>query len=675
MLVSWDWLGEYLDLADTTPEEVATQLTMSGLNLEEIRRVDGDAVLDLEVTSNRPDCLGHLGIAREIAVLRKSALKVPNSQPPTISTSAGAAVKVSNQAPQHCPQYHARVIRGVKVGPSPAWLQKRLNAVGIACINNVVDITNYVMLECAQPLHAFDLDRIRGGEIQVRTALAGETIKAINQRDYKLDPSVLVIADRERPVAIAGVMGGFETEISTATTNVLIEAAQFSPLIVRNTARALSLQSPSSHRFERALDPLGPEYASRRCAELILKLAGGELLAGSVVAGEQPAPPAPVCLRFRQFRRILGIDIPADRAVEILTLLGLTLVERVGDTGATFLPPSGRRDLTREIDLVEEVSRIHGYDHLPQDVQVPLCSSSKSRRDRVTERLQQVLVGSGFLEALTVSFVSSPEREYFTPFADRPPLFVEHSTRRQENLLRQSLIPSLLVARLYNERHGQHQADLFEIAKVYLSADGEQPEHLAEPSRLGLVAARPFAELKGVLEALIARLGVISSVELKPSTIPQFTPGRGCEVYVDGRFLGWLGELAKTVGQRLGLRDSVCVAELDVHTLDQLAVLIPKVRPLPVQQPVSRDLNLVLAEQTPWVELVEVIRAHGGPHLEDVRFSGQYRGQQIAAGSKSYLASLVFRAAERTLTGEEVDAAVRQVIEACQSRLQATLRA
>lgn len=675
MLVSWDWLKQYVAL-EMSVEELTDRLTMSGLNLEEYQAFGKDWVIDLEVTSNRPDCLGHLGVAREIAVLYDQPLKIPAAQPAANSSPAAKQIAVRIEAPELCSQYHARVIRGVKIGPSPAWMQQRLQAVGIACVNNVVDITNYVMLECAQPLHAFDLDRLQGAQIIVRPAKKGEKFKAINQKEYELSPEMCVIADAQRPVALAGVMGGFDSEISDRTTNVLIEAALFAPLSVRNTARKLDLHSPSSYRFERALDPQGPDYASRRCCELILELAGGELCDGVVSAGETPATSGPeISLRFARFKKVLGIDIPAETASGILQRLGLEQVGAATAELATFRAPTWRRDLTREIDLIEEVARIHGYEHLPDDVVVPLCTSSKSLRERVVERIGETLTAVGFYEAMTAAFTSENEQQWFNPRPDVPALSVDHSSRRQENLLRRSLIPSLITCRRANERHGNFQAKLFEIAKVYLAADPDRIEHEVEPWQIGLVTGQSYLELKGVIELLARRIQPQGQLTVQPCDLPQFTPGRGAEVLWNGVRWGWLGELDRSVCDAADLRDVVCVAELDLQLAEQNADLVPRAQKLPEYPGMVRDLNFVLDEPVIWSDLEQAVRSAAGPLLEQVQFASQYRGKQLGADKKSYVVTLTFRAPDRTLTSDEVDAAQAAVIKACESSLQATLRA
>lgn len=672
MIVSWNWLKDYV-LLNTTPAEAAERLMMAGLNLESIELRGDDQAIDLEVTSNRPDCLGHIGIAREASVLFDKPLTIPPADVKSNGQPVEKATNVAIECPDLCPRYVARVIRGAKIGPSPKWLRERLEAIGIASINNVVDVTNYCLMESGQPFHAFDFDKLRGGRIVVRRPKPGEKIQAIDHNEYTLTPDMCVICDTERPVAIGGVMGGAETEISSSTKNVLIEVADFSSMSIRATARKLNLHSPSSYRFERGVDAHQMDWASRRCCELILQVAGGELLEGSIWAGQQPAAdPTKVSLRPNQFRRILGIDIPADESHRIFVALGLKASSDKPDAEGTrhYLAPSWRRDLSREADLIEEVARIHGYEKIPEDVFVPLSLSQRTLTERVLDRLRDTLTAAGFFETVTLSFVSGELADLIP--SNSAKLSVDHSSRRQENTLRQSLIPSLLVVRRDNERHGNFNAKLFETAAVYLAA--RPGDATAEPRRLGLVTGGSFVEAKGVVETLAKRINPQSVVTLRPSNQPQFVPGRGAEVLLNSQPLGWLGELSRDVTDKLNLRDSVIAAELDLATLEAAPNLVPTFAELPRFPSISRDLNFVLDEFVTWDTLVEVVRSSAGSSLDAVSFSSQYRGQQIPADKKSYVLTVAFRAPDRTLTSEEVDAAVKSVIEACSAKLGATLR-
>jgi phenylalanyl-tRNA synthetase beta chain len=681
MLVSWNWLKEYVKL-DMPVEVLTDRLMMSGLNLESFddHPETGDILIDLEVTSNRPDCLGHLGIARETSVLFQTELKIPVAAIVESQTPTSSVTSVTIETPELCPRYLARVIRGVKVGPSPDWLVRRLQTIGQPSINNVVDITNYVLFECGQPLHAFDFDKLHGQKIVVRKARPGEKLMAINQKEYELQPEMCVIADADHPVALAGVMGGLETEISDSTRNILIEVAEFAPRSIRATARKLTLHSDSSYRFERGIDPYNLDWASRRCCELILNLAGGELLGNAVEAGIG-APPAklPVTLRYAQLKRILGIYVPQTQVVRILRDLGMTQEtseEKGTDSGLSvaFVPPTWRRDLDREIDLIEEVARIHGYDQIPQDRPVPLTVSSATLSDRVRNHAADILVGAGFFEAVTSSFVNSEALQLNRPWGDVVPLSVDHSTRVKENLLRQSIIPSLLYVRRQNERHGNFDARLFEYGRAFLHAKPDRTDELAEPELLTIVTEQSYGELKGIVETIAAAINPSAEVTVRASELSCFEAGRGAEVLLNGKPWGWLGEIAADVRNQLGLRDACSAAELRLAPLFTNTNLSPLYQEVPKFPVSERDLNFILDEQVPWQELSEIVKSAAGSNLESLTFVGQYRGQQIAANKKSYVVRLNYRASDRTLTNEEVEVAQQRVIKACTEKLGAALR-
>ena len=673
MIVSWEWLQDYVEV-DGSIEDVTDRLTMTGLNLEGIEPAGADTAIDLEVTSNRPDCLGHIGVSRELAALYNKPLSIPEAAVSNCSQSASEVTSVEIEETSLCPRYIARVIKGVKVGPSPDWLQKRLEALGIAAINNVVDVTNYVLMECGQPLHAFDLSKLSGQRIVVRPARKGEKLEAINHLEYELTPDNLVIADADKPVAIAGVMGGADTEIGDSTTEVLVETAAFQPLSVRNTARQLNLRSDSSYRFERGVDLHRLDWASRRCCELIMQTGGGELLEGAVVEGIEELPELPiVSLRFEQIPRLLGISVESAEILRILHALGLETVES-DSLSARFRVPSWRRDLTREVDLIEEVARVHGYEQIREDPPLPVVATARTLRDRVSSQLRDDLTAVGMYEAITLTFISEEQVEWFRPFADHPMLSVDHSSRRMENLLRQSLIPSLLQSRRENERFGTSNAELFEIARVFLEARPDCAETDVEPLMLGIVSGRSFADLKGVIEELVGRLNPSVEIQAEPSGVAQFAPGRGCELKANGRSLGLLGELDRTATDRVGLRDAVTVAEIRVDLLEQLAELVPHFTALPQFPPMNRDMNLLLDEAVTWSQLEETVSALEEPLLESIGFAGQYRGKQVAADKKSYMMTLEFRASDRTLTTEEVNEAESRILKACEDGLGAERR-
>ncbi|MFO0909360.1 MAG: phenylalanine--tRNA ligase subunit beta [Isosphaeraceae bacterium] len=592
MIVSWNWLAQYVKL-DMPVETLTQRLALTGLNhesTEEIRHSWGtDLAIDLEVTSNRSDCLGHLGVAREIAVVFGRELRRPDPQPPTSGATVESLTSISVEEPGLCPRFTARVVSNARIGSSPWWLQSRLLTLGQTSISNVVDVTNYVMFENGQPLHAYDLDKLAGRCLIVRKARRGETLRAINGKTYELTPDMLVIADAERPVGLAGVMGGLDTEIGPDTRNILIEAAQFDSMSVRRTARALGLHSPSSYRFERPIDPEGTEWASRRCAELILATAGGTLHPGCIDVGERRAEREFIRLRLEQFPRVLGITIGREEVERILTALGLEC--RGAEDTATalaFRPPSWRNDLDREIDLVEEVARVHGYEHIPEDRAIPLTSATRSPRERVESNVRETLAACGFDEAVTFSLVADELSGALAGASERPPIRVEHSSRKRDGALRQSLVPSLLSAVRYNQSHGNTDVALFEIANVYQPrVDRELPD---EPTLLTLVSPRDIFELKGIVESILNRLHIDGQLEVRPASTSWFADGRAAELSLQGERLGYFGELDRSRLDTFDIRGSVTAAELDLNVLIRHAVLVPRFQTLPPYPAVSRDL-------------------------------------------------------------------------------------
>ncbi|WP_169975277.1 phenylalanine--tRNA ligase subunit beta [Tautonia rosea] len=673
MIVSWNWLTDYVRL-DMPADELAERLALTGLNHEGTAEVGGDLAIDLEVTSNRPDCLGHLGVAREIAAVYGSrTFREPQPHPPESGSSVSEVTAVSIEEPGLCPRFTARVITGAKVGPSPWWMRKRLETLGVRCINNLVDITNYVMFECGQPLHAYDLNTLAEHRLVVRKARPGEQLVAINGKTYELTPEMLVIADGRRPVGLAGVMGGLETEIGDQSTDILIEAAQFDPLSVRRTSRGLGLMSPSSYRFERPMDPERTEWASRRCAQLMLELAGGTLHEGVIDLASAPPPERPaIPLRFSQIERVLGIEIPRVRVEEIFTTLGL---ERIGndDHAATFRPPTWRSDLEREIDLIEEAARIHGYEHIPEDQPVPLAASSLGRRERIERAVREALTGLGFDEAVCFSLVPDELIAPIDPLPVEPPIRAEHADFRKNSALRQSLVPSLLAARSYNQAHGNADARLFEVAHVYLPrVERPLPD---ESPRVALVAGTDFFAIKGIVEALLDRLHLTDQLICRPASPFPMAAGRSAELLLGEMHLGYAGEIDGEAARRFGLRGPCAAAEIGLEALIDRAELSPKYHPVPIYPEVTRDLSLVVEKALPWTSLAEAARNAGGSLLESVEFLDTFEGAGIPEGRHSLHFGLTFRSADRTLTGEEVEASIRDIIEACRTRFDATLRA
>lgn len=671
MIVSWNWLKQYVRL-DMSHEELARRLMMAGLNHEGTEEVEGDLAIDLEVTSNRPDCLGHLGIAREVAVLYGRPLQLPAAAPAEGSTPAAELVKVRIDCPDLCSRYSARVIRGAKVADSPRWLARRLETVGITAINNIVDISNYVLMECGQPLHTFDYGRLKGPEIIVRRPRPGETIEAIDHKSYVLPADACVIADTADPVAIGGVMGGASTEISSRTRDVLVEAAEFAPLSIRNTARLLNLHSDSSYRFERKIDPEGVDWASRRCCELILELAGGELASGSVDVIACPPPERkPITLRYAQLKRILGIDVDPPEVRRILVALGNVESAAEADR-VTVIAPSWRRDLTREIDLVEEVARIHGYEQIPEDVLVPMAPSARTRQERVVDKIRAVLTGAGFDEAMTLSAVDEATSAAFSPWTDAPPLRSNTPVLRGADHLRRSVVPSLLTARRTNESLGNAQIELFEIARVYLPRPDALPD---EQWMIALSSALDFAAVKGVVETVLEVVDPALRLEAQPYGCDLLDPDQSARLMVGDQLLGFLGGLRPEAVQRFDLRQSTVVAELRLGLLVERAKLVPHVQPVPAQPAVTRDINLVVGDGIRWTDLAATVRSSAGDLFESLDYQDTYRdAERLGPGKKSLLMTLTLRSKSSTLTNQQADEIRDQIVAAATREHGAQLR-
>lgn len=671
MLVSWKWLSRYVDLPMPLAE-LESRLALSGLNHESTTAVGDDFVIDLEVTSNRGDCLGHLGVAREVAVLYDLPLRTPIVDSHSDRNDVQRLTSVTNDFPEACPRYTARLLRGVTVGKSPDWLAQSLQTVGINTVNNVVDATNYVMLECGQPLHAFDFDALQGKRIVVRPAHAGETIEAIDHRRYSLDPSMCVIADQSQAVAVAGVMGGAGSEVTPATQNLLIEAAIFTPLSVRRTARKLKLFSPSSFRFERRVDPQGVDWASRRVCEIILSSGGGELVPGVIDTAPETAVTAPVVLRYSQLQRLLGIDIDRDEVIRILTALGC---EQAGEAAgqASWQAPSWRHDLTREVDLIEEVARVHGYDKIPEDRPIPVVASAKRPFDVAIEKIRGVLVAAGISEAMTPSIVTEKIDAMISPWTARAALTTQVAMLEGARTLRRSLLPSLLQSRAANWAASGSGADLFEIAHVYLP--GEQAEDLPnEQYTLGIVGGLDFFELKGILDALAERLGLPWPLNYSPQAVPGFDGDWSVEISGDGQTLGYLSVIDPQLCKQLKLPGEATAAELALGALLDAAKLVPTQRSVSAYPSIQRDLNLIVDESVRWASLEQAVRSAVGTELAAVNYRETYRNpEKDGADRKRILLAVELRKADATLTGAEADAMVSQILRRCEEAVGAKL--
>ncbi len=676
MKVSLNWLTDYVDVSALPAGELAEVFTRIGLCCESIDETDTDIVLDLEVTSNRPDCLGHIGVAREAAAALGLELKLPDlSAVPVGATGVAKLTGVEVLAPDLCPRYTARIIRGVKVAPSPSWMVERLEAVGMRGINNVVDVTNYVLMEYGQPLHAFDQKRLSGGRIIVRRGLPGEQIVSIDGTRCTLTEEMLVIADAESPVAVAGIMGGLESEVGPETTDVLLESARFDPLTIRKAARALSLMSESSYRFERGVDPVAVEAASLRACQLLLRTAGGELASGIIDVWADPYEPPKVAMRTDRCRSLLGVEIGDAAQAEILNRLGLSGKLQKGKVVCRI--PAWRADLPREIDLIEEVARLHGYDKIPVHDEVTHPVAGAGGFECFQRDVRGVLSAAGFDEAITYTFTDD---EAAALFGFETGLHVDAAVRRTNNMLRPTLIGSLLRVCKTNHDVGNGDVSLYELAavfpppvasKVERRESGDLPD---EYTALGMVTQRDLPHLRGALEAVINRSAPAASLEVVPGPVAGFAEGQAAEIHLDGRRIGLIGMVSAAAMDYFGLEKPHAAAMINFDMLTGYAGAERSYRPLPRFPAVGRDLSLVVDEAVTWHELTGVIDSTDQPMRESLRYVGTYRGRQVPAGKKSVTVSLTYRSDDGTLRSEQVDEMVAQVVEAMTGQLSAELR-
>jgi phenylalanyl-tRNA synthetase beta chain len=693
MKIALDWIADYLTPAPSPAagQAVADALMNAGLPVESIEDAQGakgpTKVLDVEVTSNRTDCLSHVGLARELSALVGGAFKLPVVTITESATPVADLTSVQVQDATGCPYYSARVIRNVKIAPSPDWLQKRLEALGLRPINNVVDITNYVLMELGQPLHAFDYDKLAENRIVVRRALKGEKMGAIDGREYALDPSMLVIADAQKPVAIAGVMGGKETEVTEATTTVLLESARFEPLTIRTTSRTLALKSDSSYRFERGIDPAMAELASKRAAQLILQLAGGtggggELAQGVVAVGSAKALTRVVSMRFKRFRDLIGISIAPDRAMGILSALGFAPSMNENNAGAdddvlSVRIPSHRLDVDREVDLIEEIARVQGYAYVPTLDRVTHAVKPEPTREKAARTLRAAMTEAGFSECVTVTFIPEAEAAPFIDAAAGALIHPQHGGWKQD-VLRPSLLPSLLAVRRTNQYAGIADARVFETGEVFIQK-GDAKTNPPTQQRVLAAAAGDLSQLTGTLTVLASRLNPAASFSVNPRDFPGFVRGAAGEIVLttpgSTSAVGRVGLFTPELQKKYDLRHAAAGMELDYETLIDLFQPVRQARAVPRFPGIARDLSVVVDEATRWADVEAALRGATLAFLESIDFVTTFRSAQVGAGKKSVTLTLNFRDPARTLKSEEVDAQVATSIETLKTKFGATLRA
>ncbi len=665
MKISYNWLKEYVHFY-LSPQELADRLTSVGLVVAGIQSVEDDFCLEVEVTSNRPDCLGIIGIAREVAAAAGGTLHLPEIHFQDTNSEIKNFIDIAVEEPMLCPHYTARIVRHVMVEPSPEWMQKRLKCMGLRPVNNIVDVTNYVMIETGQPIHAFDLDKISDQRIIVRKASNGEEIVVINGARRVLFPDMLVIADGKRPIAIAGIMGGKETEVSESTRNILLECAQFDPGRVRRTSKVLGIASDSSYRFERGIDPEAINYVSQRAIKLMKECADGEIIDGIIDVRSGRFMPRRVTLRIEQLHKVMGVEIEKAEAVDILKRLQFHILS----DGGTFVHvevPSFRGDIYREIDLIEEVARIYGYHNIPTRTSICIRGSTKSKCEIVEDSILQFLNGLGFYEVKTFSIVDTSALQAINLWSDKESIDIANPLRQEESRLRTCLLPNLIRSKIYNMHHGVERVKIFEISKVYLAGD-KLPQ---EKTCLSFIADGDFYSTKGIVESLLLSLGIFSKCEWKLFHEPKlFHEERTAVIFLDNKVLGYLGEASK----ELRFKTLSCLLELDMDLLIEKSNFSKKYQNLPQYPPVLRDLAIIVDEEVTWASIERCIIDTKVLSLKEINFFDIYRGKQIPTGKKSVAFNLFFQADDRTLRSEDVDIFQRDIMDNLQKTLGAELR-
>jgi phenylalanyl-tRNA synthetase beta chain len=697
MKVSYNWLKDFVDVT-VSPEELASRIALSGTNIAGVENGPYGPVIDAEVTSNRPDCLGMLGIAREVAAVYRLPLKnISSKLTESAAAKASEAVSVKIDAPELCGRFTARVIRGVKIQPSPSWLRDRLEAAGVASINNVVDVTNYVMLELGHPLHAFDYDLVRNHSIVIRRAKPGEKMKTLDGIERTLDPSICMVCDGDgtRPVGIGGIMGGAETEIFFSTKNVLIECAWFDPISIRRSARSLKLHTEASTRFGRGADPEMAEAASRRTAELILQLAGGELLSGLVDVYPGKRAPKKIILTRVELLRILGADVPDKQVDAILGALGFSPKRTDGGQGAEnsllasweCTQPSWRADVDREIDLIEEVARIYGLDKFPPRLPAARIGAAQLPYYGAETRLRERLIGLGYHEIVTIPHVAETRNDLFR-HSDTVPAKLANPLSEEAGVLKSTGAVTMAAAIEWNLNHGQRNVRLFEIGHHYRLVNGKSVEtRVLSLGATGLARTQglhdpsreyTFADLKGDLDSIGALCG---GFQWKQGGAEWLHPARSGQLLLGKEgpsVLGVAGQLSKRLADTLKFRQDVYLAEIEVGPVYCMFYGVKNNRrydPLPRFPSVERDFSLFLADGVTFADVTNSINALQIAEIASIEAADLFRGKNVPAGKYSLLVRITFQSREATFSEAQLNDFSTRIISGLEKDLSASLRA
>jgi len=649
----------------------------------------GDVIFDLDVTPNRPDCLSVIGIAREIAALTGEPLCLPEIHYEETEKSIDSFASVDIVDPDLCPRYCASLVTGIKIAPSPSWLQQRLNNCGMRPINNVVDVTNYVMLEYGQPLHAFDYNKLKGKQIIVRRAGNGETITSLDGTKRALTSDILVIADKKEAVAVAGIMGGLDSEVMDKTDTILLESANFNQAAIRRGCSHLQVQSEASIRFDKGLNSELPLLPLKRATQLLLELAGGKAAKGIIDVYPGKSEPKPILLTAREVERLSGLKVNINGILKVLKALGFECQK--GDSGSqiSVSVPYWRSDIKCSADLVEEVVRIIGYEKIPiTRLGSPLPQqksklSPSAQQSNLKEKLRNILTGFGFQEILTYSLVSLEKLQKLSPKLELkiPPLKVANPMTREQEYLRTSLRAGLLSTLAHNQKFEQAGVRLFEVGKVFLPRGKDLPE---EKEMLCAVLSGTRTELswqadkepldffdaKGVVENLLNQLGLKASFDIGDDE--TLFPGRGANIIIEDDKVGIVGDVHPRVAQAFELSNTICLVEVDLEKLLTKITGTKEYQPIPRFPSVTRDIALVIDEQVSYRRVENIIQSF--PLVTQVTLFDLYRGKQIPEGKKSFAIRIIYQSPSYTLTDEEVDQTQEQMLARLHQELGATLR-
>jgi phenylalanyl-tRNA synthetase beta chain len=719
MNISYNWLRELTGVTHE-PRALAERLTMLGLAVDGVHERGLDFLLEIDLTSNRPDCLSHLGVAREVVVQNGGMVRLPAAIPSKVEGRAADFTAVEIEDARLCPRYAGRVVRNVRIAPSPDWLVRRLEVIGQRAINNVADITNYVLHEMGQPLHAFDLRKLAGERIVVRRARRGERLRTLDGVERELETEMLVIADAERAVAMAGIMGGEETEISEATTDVLIESAYFDPSSVRRTARALGLHTEASYRFERGTDYEGVLRAQERAVALICELAGGTATEDAIDVYPRKIEPPRAFLRPERVEALTGLRVETEEMRRILSMLGFT--ERARDKAPeqepslrdgvlevspmdlsdalSFVAPTWRVDIEREEDLIEEVARHVGYEHIASELP-PTSSAGEYQPAEIKKRaLRRALVAFGYDEAINFSFIdaSYDDRFDFIPkFASRIDAHAEEAERQFVTLvnpiiegmtrMRPTLLPGLLQSVRHNFNYGTRDVRLFETGIVFASRqdEGELPVereafalvatgHAVEEGRGAQARELDFYDLKGALEASVDAMK-LPPLKFASVSARHLREGQAAVITIEGQIeIGTIGRLSEEIAAEFKFRQPVYVAELDLTTLLQSKETPALYTPLARFPSVVRDVSLLTNRRTSLAEMLEAIGELDLENLRHAQLVDIYEGANLPEGKRSITLRLEYRANERTLRDEEADEMHTRVVQKLAEKFGAELR-